>query len=161
MKLTIQYKNIDELKTYVNNAKVHSAEQIEQLKESITKFGMNDPIALWKNNEIIEGHGRLIACMELGIKKVPTIDLSFLTDKQRKKYGLVHNKLTMNTGFDYDVLVDEIESLNDIDMEMFGFEIQDNGNFELKIEQKEYSIEDFNDETFDYECPECGFKFNE
>lgn len=63
-KLKIEYVDAGTLHTYANNAKIHTAEQIEQIKKSIEQFGMNDPIAVWKNNEIIEGHGRLIACTE-------------------------------------------------------------------------------------------------
>ena len=83
-KLKVEYMTTDALKPYANNAKIHTAEQIEQIKKSIQEFGMNDPIAIWKNNEIIEGHGRLIACIELNIDKVPVIRLDKLTDEQRK-----------------------------------------------------------------------------
>ena len=65
-KLMIEYVNVSELKPYLNNAKIHTEEQIEQIMESIKEFGMNDPIAVWKDNEIIEGHGRLEACKKLG-----------------------------------------------------------------------------------------------
>lgn len=122
MELKIEYVDIGTLQTYANNAKIHTAEQIEQIKKSIEEFGMNDPIAVWKNNEIIEGHGRLIACTELGIEKVPVIRLDELSDEQRKAYMLVHNKLTMNTGFDFDLLEEELESLANIDMAAYGFE---------------------------------------
>lgn len=64
--LKVEYVPISELKAYVNNAKEHPAEQIEQIKKSILEFGFLDPIAVWKDNEIIEGHGRLLACSELG-----------------------------------------------------------------------------------------------
>lgn len=121
MNLKIEYVNIDELKTYENNAKLHPADQIEQIKKSIQEFGMNDPIAVWKDNVIIEGHGRLIACKELGISELPVVRLDNLTDEQRRAYTLAHNKLTMNSGFDIDILADELESITDIDMTDFGF----------------------------------------
>ena len=120
--IKVEYLSIEQLKKYENNAKIHTPEQIEQIKNSIQEFGMNDPIAVWKNNEIIEGHGRLIACQQLGIKKVPVIRLDKLTDEQRKAYGLVHNKLTMNTDFDFSKLDEELEALKNIDMSQFGFE---------------------------------------
>lgn len=120
-KLKVEYMSTDALKPYANNAKIHTAEQIEQIKKSIQEFGMNDPIAIWKNNEIIEGHGRLIACGELGIDQVPVIRLDALTDEQRKAYTLVHNKLTMNTDFDIDLLNMELDDITDIDMSDFGF----------------------------------------
>ena len=119
--LKVEYLPIEDLKPYARNAKLHPAEQIEQIKKSIQQFGMNDPIAIWKDGEIIEGHGRLIACTELGIDKVPVIRLDDLTDEQRRAYGLVHNKLTMNSDFDVDLLETELDSILDIDMEQFGF----------------------------------------
>lgn len=126
-KLKVEYMTTDALKPYANNAKIHTAEQIEQIKKSIQEFGMNDPIAIWKNNEIIEGHGRLIACSELGIDQVPVIRLDALTDEQRKAYTLVHNKLTMNTNFDIDLLNMELDDITDIDMSDFGFSFPDEG----------------------------------
>lgn len=122
MELKIEYIPIGELRTYANNAKIHTAEQIEQIKQSIEQFGMNDPIAIWRNNEIIEGHGRLIACMELGFDKVPVIRLDDLSDDERRAYMLVHNKLTMNTDFDFDILQDELMNFTTINMEDFGFD---------------------------------------
>ena len=161
MKLKIEYVSIDTLKTYENNAKIHDADQIEQIKRSITDFGFNDPIAVWKDNVIIEGHGRYIAATELGIPAVPIIRLDKLSDEERKAYGLIHNKLTMDTGFDYDMLREELEGMS-IDASQYGFDIDfEEEEREYKIENREYSAGDFNDEKFKYECPECGFRFNE
>lgn len=81
---------------------------------------MIDPIAIDMNNEIIEGHGRLIALKELGYKKAPVIKLD-LTEEKAKAYRLVHNQLTMNTGFDTDLLNIELEDITNIDMDDFGF----------------------------------------
>jgi ParB-like chromosome segregation protein Spo0J len=158
MNLKIEYVNTSELKTYAGNAKIHTAEQIEQIKKSITEYGFNDPIAVWKNNEVIEGHGRLIAALELNIDKVPVIRLDEMTDDQRRAYMLVHNQLTLDTGFDYDMLVMEIESLN-MDLDEFGFKIEPDFE-EPAFENTEYAPEEFDDEKFEYECPECGFRFN-
>ena len=122
--LKIEYVNKEELKPYANNAKIHTAEQIEQIKKSIEEFGFNDPIAVWHDDEIIEGHGRLLAVMEMDdIQQVPIIRLDELTDEQRKAYTLVHNKLTMNTDFDADIVELELDDIADIDMEQFGFDI--------------------------------------
>ncbi len=121
-KLKIEYIPINDLRPYENNAKIHTQEQIEQIKQSIQEFGMNDPIAIWKDNIIIEGHGRLLACQSLGIEEVPIIRLDDLTDDERKAYTLIHNKLTMNTDFDIDILNAELEAI-EIDMSDFGFDI--------------------------------------
>ena len=121
--LKIEYVPIDDLKEYENNAKLHPQEQIEQIKKSINQFGMNDPIAVWKDNIIIEGHGRLIACKQLGFKELPIIRLDGLTDDERKAYTLVHNKLTMNTDFNIDILNEELANI-EINLDDFGFDIE-------------------------------------
>lgn len=142
MSLKIEYVPLESIKTYPNNAKVHTSEQIEQIKKSIQEFGMNDPIAVWKDNEIIEGHGRLIALTEMGYKEVPVIRLDNLTDEQRKAYMLVHNKLTMNTGFNFDLLETELMSIEDVDMSLFGFDMND-----------EYIESFFNEEELEAPAP--------
>lgn len=121
MKLKVEYIPIDDIKPYEKNAKIHTEEQIEQIKKSIKEFGMNDPIGIWKDNIIIEGHGRLMACKELGFNEVPVIRLDNLTDDQRKAYTLIHNQTTMNTGFDLDILNEELASI-ELDMSDFGFD---------------------------------------
>jgi site-specific DNA-methyltransferase (adenine-specific) len=114
---------------------MHPAEQIEQIKKSIEKFGMDDPIGIWKD-EIVEGHGRLIACKELGYTEVPIIRLDHLTDEERKAYTLAHNKLTMNSDFDIDILNDELMNFDTIDMSDFGFDL------DLGMEKEQEIIED-------------------
>lgn len=128
MPLQIERMSLDEIKTYPNNAKIHTAEQIEQIKESIRSFGFNDPIAIW-HNEIVEGHGRFIAAQELGFKEIDVIRLDELSDEQRRAYMLVHNKLTMNTGFDMELLEFELENI-DMDMEQFGFDDDDSSLYD-------------------------------
>ena len=136
MKLKIEYIPIGELTPYSGNAKTHPAEQIEQIKRSIEEFGFNDPIAVWgSDNTIVEGHGRLIAGMELGIEKVPIIRLDELTDEQRRAYTLAHNKLTMNSNFDFNLLQMELQEISEINMEEFGFN----------------SVDDYIDNFFDEE----------
>lgn len=130
--------NINDIKPYRNNAKIHTKEQIEQIKKSIQEFGMNDPIAVWgKDNLIVEGHGRLEALKQLGYNEVDCIRLDHLTDEERKAYTLAHNKLTMNTDFDFDILNEELEDITDIDMSDFGFDL------DFEDEEKEVEEDDF------------------
>lgn len=121
--LKIEYISIDELKPYKHNAKIHTDEQIKQIAKSIKEFGFNDPIAVDEENIIIEGHGRLFAAKELGMDKLPIIRLEGLTDQQKKAYILAHNQLTLNTGFDLDILKDELNRITDFNMEDFGLDI--------------------------------------
>ena len=124
--LNIEYVSKDQLKPYAKNAKLHTDDQVEQIKRSIEEFGFNDPIAVWHEDEIIEGHGRLLAVMEMPeIETVPIIRLDDLTDEQRRAYMLVHNKLTMNTDFDFELLDSELDNIIDIDMAEYGFDIDD------------------------------------
>ncbi len=130
---------ISDLKPYDKNAKIHTKEQVEQIKKSIEEFGMNDPIAVWgKENLIVEGHGRLEALKELGYDEVECIRLDHLTDEERKAYTLVHNKLTMNTDFDFELLDNELETIEDIDMSEYGFD--------LNLELEEIDETDLDDE---------------
>lgn len=118
---------IDRLKLYKRNAKKHTPEQIEQIVNSIKAFGMNDPIAVWGDeNVIVEGHGRFMALRSLGEQgEVPCIRLDHLTDEQRKAYALAHNQLTMNTGWDDELLLPELDELGDFfDMGDFGFDLE-------------------------------------
>ena len=134
-KLKIEYVDINSIKPYKNNAKLHPQEQIEQIKKSIAQFGMDDPIGIWKD-EIVEGHGRLIACKELGYTEVPIIRLDHLSDEERKAYTLAHNKLTMNSDFDLDILNTELDDILNIDMSDFGFDL------DLEDEEEKEIIED-------------------
>jgi len=119
--MKIENISIDKIIPYINNAKQHPDWQIKQIMGSIKEFGFNDPIAIDKDNVIIEGHGRLQAGLKLGLKEVPIIRLEHLTETQKKAYILAHNKLTMNTGFDEELLKLELESLEDIDWDVLGF----------------------------------------
>ena len=139
-KLEIEYVGIDTIKPYKNNAKLHPKEQIEQIKKSIEQFGMDDPIGIWRD-EIVEGHGRLIACKELGYKEVPIIRLDHLTDEERKAYTLAHNKLTMNSDFDLDILNQELGNIQLIDMSDFGFDL------DIDIEEPEVIEDNFDIEN--------------
>ena len=120
--------SLSEIVPYAGNAKEHPEWQVDQLVSSIEKFGNCDPIGVWHNQrgqlEVVEGHGRLMALEKLGYEEAPVIFLDHLTDEQRRAYTLVHNKLTMNTDFDTDLLEMELDAIADIDMSEFGFDIE-------------------------------------
>ena len=90
---------------------------------------------IWKN-EIVEGHGRLLACKKLGYTEVPIIRLDHLSDEERKAYTLAHNKLTMNSDFDIDILNNELDDILNIDMSDFGFDL------DFEDEEEKEIIED-------------------
>lgn len=129
--LKIEFEPTSRLMPYVNNANIHTEEQVEQIANSIKEFGFNDPIAVWTNengeSEIIEGHGRVLAAKKLGLDSLPVIHLDGLSDEARRAYTHVHNQLTRNSEFDWDMLDDELANLN-FDFDLFGFDHTDPAN---------------------------------
>lgn len=111
--IKIEYLPIGELKPYEKNARKHGDKDVDQIRKSIEKYGMNDPIGIWgDDNIIVEGHGRLMACRKLGMTEVPVIRLDHLTDEQRREYAIAHNATAELSAWDSDLLADEIAELN-------------------------------------------------
>ncbi len=122
--LKIEYLTLDKLKPYDKNARKHQEADLSTIKASITEFGMSDPIGVWgKDNVIVEGHGRYLACKDLGIDNVPVIHLDHLTDEQRRAYALAHNKTAEMSEWDIDLLGEELDDIFNIDMSDFGFDL--------------------------------------
>ena len=126
--LKIEYLSVDDLNPYDRNARKHTDDDVKYIKNSIEKFGFDDPIGIWgDDNTIVEGHGRLMAAKELGLEKVPVIRLDHLTDEERKAYALAHNKTAEMSDWDFPVLeseIDAIEKATEVNMEDFGFEFK-------------------------------------
>lgn len=122
--LEVREMSVRDLVPYANNAKKHPDKQIDEIAASISEFGNCDPIAVWNNEkgeaEIVEGHGRVLALKKLGIETAPVITLDHLTDEQRRAYTHVHNQTTLSSGFDWDVLTEDMDNLN-MDWEALGF----------------------------------------
>jgi len=158
--LKIINKNIDDIKEYENNAKEHPDWQIEQIANSIQEFGFNDPIAINADNQIIEGHGRLLAAKQLGLTEIPCIVLTGLTEVQERAYIIAHNKTTMNTDFDLDRLQYELNALKvmEFDLSLTGFSDYETEN--LLQETEEINLDEFvSDEEKkqkEKRCPHCG-----
>ena len=148
-----------DLRFYEGNAKKHKDLDVNAIMESIKMFGFNDPIGIWGDkNIVVEGHGRLIAAERLGLDVVPCIRLDFLTDEERRAYGLAHNKTAELSEWDEALLSLEMNDVG-FDWSLFGFGlelIEDDSRFSVA----EFDVDGFSDERFDYECEECGFRFN-
>lgn len=122
--LKIEYLPVDSLKPYSKNARKHSEKDIQAICNSIEEFQFLDPIGIWSDqNIIVEGHGRLIAAKRLGMDEVPCIRLDHLTDEQRKAYALAHNKTAELSKWFDELLQSELADIEDIDMELFGFDL--------------------------------------
>ena len=91
---------------------------MQQIVDSINTFGWTNPILIDENNLILAGHGRLRAAHEIGMDKVPCIELSKLSDAEKKAYVLADNKLAENSGWDNDLLKSELNILKDLDFDV-------------------------------------------
>ena len=136
--IKVEYVSIDKIKPYQRNARKHDSKSIEVIANSISEFGMADPIAVWgKENIVIEGHGRLLALKQLGYDKAPIIHLDYLTDEQRRAYTLAHNKTAEFSEWDMELLTDEAESIFNIDLSDFGFDLSEDEEEETEVIEDE------------------------
>jgi len=123
-----------ELKPDPANPRRHSNKQIKQIAKSINLFGFNVPILVDRDGNVIAGHGRLLACHELGIDEVPTLCLDHLTPTQARAFRIADNKLTENATWDERLLAEQLRDLSlsglDFDIEVTGFEM---GEIDLRI----------------------------
>lgn len=110
--MELVYLSPHELTPYEGNTRKHTPADIEGIKRSIKAAGFRDPIGIWgKQNLIIEGHGRQIAAIELGLERVPCIRLDDMTETQRRRYAIDHNYTSDQSEFDFDKLEQEIAAL--------------------------------------------------
>lgn len=125
--LRIKHVSLASLVPYARNSRTHSDEQIAQIAASIKEFGWTNPILVDGDNGVIAGHGRILAARKLDIAKVPVIELSHLTDAQKKALVIADNKLAMNAGWDTELLKVELQDLDALgfDLALTGFEGDD------------------------------------
>ena len=116
--------NTDALVPYVNNARTHSDEQVMKLRSSLREFGFINPIIIDRDNNVLCGHGRLLAAKAEGIKQVPCVYADNLTEAQKKAYILADNRMALDAGWDEDLLAVEMEELQNLgyDLSLTGFD---------------------------------------
>lgn len=151
MKLEVIYLSPHDLKPYDGNARKHNPDDIEQIKESINIDGFNDPIGIWGDeNIIVEGHGRQIAAIEMGLEKVPCIRLDHLTDTQRRDYAIRHNRTAELSSWDFGKLEEEIARLEieNIDLSGLKFDFANEEDFGEEFQLDSGDREPFTNMTF-------------
>nr|WP_074007556.1 ParB/Srx family N-terminal domain-containing protein [Yersinia aleksiciae] len=158
-KLEIVYKPLNSLIVYAKNARTHSVEQVDEITASIKQFGWTTPILIDERGEVIAGHGRLLAAEQLGIEQVPTITLSGLTEPEKKAYRLADNKLSLNAGWDQDLLTLELSDLlaEKFDLGLTGFSPEEidqmlNVDFPPGNESDQGKLDHLDAKL----CPHCG-----
>lgn len=149
--MQIVYKKVNELIPYINNSRTHSEEQVNQIVASINEFGFTNPLLIDEKDNIIAGHGRLLASKKLKMEEVPCIVLSGLTEAQKKAYIIADNKMALNAGWDDELLKIELENLKelDFDLELIGFNVDELEDI-FQAEEEQEIVED----DFDIEPPE-------
>ncbi len=141
--MKIEKISIDKIKMYENNAKEHPNWQIEKLSETIKKIGYRSPIIVDENNMILAGHGRYMALKKLGYSDVQVVRHTDLTEEDKKAYMIADNQYTLNTGFNTEILRQEIEELESVDFDtsLLGFdeiELQEIMEIEEKLLTDKY-----------------------
>jgi hypothetical protein len=121
--LAIEHRGLESLIPYARNARTHSDAQVAQIAASIREFGWTNPVLVDGGNGVVAGHGRVLAARKLGLGSVPVIELSGLTEAQKRAYVLADNKLALNAGWDEAMLGAEVADLValGVDMDLTGF----------------------------------------
>src|SRR5256885_6341830 len=132
--LRIDLRPAEELKPNPANPRLHSKKQIRQIANSIETFGFNVPVLVDAELNVIAGHGRLLACRELGWSEVPTLCLDHLTPAQARAFAIADNRLTEIATWDDRLLAQELKELSllrlDFNIEVTGFEM---GEIDFRI----------------------------
>ena len=164
--MKITNKKVTELIPYVNNSRTHSDEQVAQIAASIKEFGWTNPILVDGSNGIIAGHGRLLAARKLGQTEVPTIELSDLTETQKKAYIIADNRLALSAGWDNEMLTLELNDLlaDGFALEILGFDAEEiekiikDSNFDPGTEEEQGKLDQLDPKWI--ACPHCGKEFD-
>ena len=127
---------ISDLIPYINNAKIHTEDQVTRIASSIREFGFLNPVLIDANKNVIAGHGRIMAAKKLGLEEVPCVYVEGLTDAQRKAYILADNRLAEMADWDMDLVKGELEELQEL-----GFDIELTG-FDLELDEETETVED-------------------
>lgn len=144
MTLTVETRKVDDLIPYINNARVHNENQVTQIASSIREFGWTTPILIDGENGIIAGHGRLMAAKKLGMDEVPVIELSHLSETQKKALILADNKIALNSEWDSELVALELDSLQDMgfDIELTGFTLDELNDMKPQVIEEGLTDED-------------------
>lgn len=108
---------------YDDNPRLHPERQITMIEASIRKFDMVNPILVTPNNEIIAGHGRVIAARRLGMKSIPAIMLPHLSEAEVKAFRVADNAIALKGEWSIELLAQEIELVASLDLDFDPIEI--------------------------------------
>ena len=155
---------LDKLIAYEYNPR-NNEQAVEAVAKSIKEFGFKVPLIITKDNVIVAGHTRKLAAEQLGFKEVPCIVADDLTPEQIKAFRLADNKTAELAEWDFALLEKELEELTafDFDMTQFGFDetLFENEEPTKTYKNEELTEEEFAEESYQHECPRCGFMWSD
>mgnify|MGYP003301361028 CR=1 FL=1 len=152
---------IDELVPYANNAKIHTPEQINQIRGSLREFGFVTPVLIDFDNNIIAGHGRVLAARAEGMAEVPCVMVSNLTEAQRKAYILADNRMSEIAQWDMKALEIELTGLQELEfnLDTIGFDEETRNDWFPDGDVEEDEAKEAEDDDYDGSVPEtCPYK---
>jgi DNA modification methylase len=121
--LAVVWRPIDGLKPYKNNPRTHTKKQVRQIADSLKTFGWTNPVLIEPDGGIIAGHGRVEAAKLLKQASVPTIELAYLSEVQRRADIIADNRLAELAGWDEDLLAVEFNDLLELDDKGFSIDV--------------------------------------
>lgn len=147
-------KDINELVPYENNARIND-KAVDIVANSIKEFGFKNPCIIDKNNVLVAGHTRVLACKKLGITKVPCIVADDLTEEQIKAFRIADNSSAQVAEWDMDKLMAELETI-DYDMAQYGLAEQLEQIENAILNDKENEFDNLEVQKHLLKCPVCG-----
>lgn len=109
---------IDQFIPYARNARTHSKEQINKLRSIYRGIGYGAPIEVDENFTILSGHGRVEAAKAEGMKELPYVMLTGMTEAEKIAYILAANRAALDAGWDEELLAVEIGALQEMDFDV-------------------------------------------
>jgi ParB-like chromosome segregation protein Spo0J len=162
--MNIEHLPIAALIPYARNARTHSDAQVSQIAGSIREFGFTNPVLIGADNDIIAGHGRVMAARVLKLDTVPCIRLGHLNEVQRRAYVLADNRIALNSGWDEAMLALELTELlvDGLNLESLGFATDELDRLLNPPEPPVSSSVEVDVDSFEMgaKCPRCGFEFD-
>lgn len=140
--MKIETIDISTLHPYEKNAKTHPKKQVDLLAENITRFGFTTPLLVDKDNNVIAGHGRLLALKQLGNTEAPCVRMEHLTPEEVKALRLADNRLSELGEWDMGLAIEELKGLDDELLDLTGFD----KDLILEHEEKDDEVPDVPEE---------------
>lgn len=146
---------LEKIHPYGKNPRIND-DAVDAVVASMNEFGVLVPIVLDSDYTIIAGHTRYKAAQKRGMDSYPCLIADNLTDEQVRAYRLADNKTAEIAIWDRELLDEELQKIEEIEMDLFGFEIEDNNG----VSYLESLMEDeFSTKTNDPKYFEVSFVF--